>query len=85
MADRSASLKPLSSFLLFLGAGDVEWEEEEEGKRENLEWLEEGERENEFPRNFLLPPGDLFGCSCFPLLNSSVSLLKSSISCLRQP
>ena len=66
---------------------------------ENLEWLEEGERENEFPRNFLLPPGDLFGCSCFPLLNSSVpllnssgpflnssvSLLKSSISCLRRP
>ena len=45
---------------------------------ENLEWLEEGERENEFPRNFLLPPGDLFGCSCFPLLKSSVSLLKSS-------
>ena len=38
MADRSASLKPLSSFLLFLGAGDVEWEEEEEGMLA-IDWM----------------------------------------------
>ena len=38
IADRSASLKPLSSFLLFLGAGDVEWEEEEEGMLA-IDWM----------------------------------------------
>ena len=38
MADRSASLKPLSSFLLFLGAGEVVWEEEEEGMLA-IDWM----------------------------------------------
>ena len=45
---------------------------------------EEGESElKELPRNFLPTPGDLFGSCLF--LNASVSLLKSSRSCLLRP
>ena len=45
---------------------------------------EEGESElKELPRNFLPTPGDLLGSCLF--LNASVSLLKSSRSCLLRP
>ena len=45
---------------------------------------EEGESElKELPRNFLPIPGDLFGSCLF--LKASVSLLKSSRSCLLRP
>ena len=38
MAESKASLNPLSSFLLFLGAGEVECEEEEEGMLA-MDWM----------------------------------------------
>ena len=67
------------------GRGDGHQDKDE---RLNIEYAhlecEEGESElKESARNFLPTPGDLFGSCLF--LNASVSLLKSSRSCLLRP
>ena len=65
------------------GRGDGHQDKDERLGYAHLE-CEEGESElKELPRNFLPTPGDLFGSCLF--LNASVSLLKSSRSCLLRP
>ena len=68
------------------GRGDSHQDKDERlkhSKHAHLE-CEDGESElKELPRNFLPTPGDLFGSCLF--LNASVSLLKSSRSCLLRP
>ena len=68
------------------GRGDSHQDKDERlkhSKHAHLE-CEDGESElKELPRNFLPTPGDLLGSCLF--LNASVSLLKSSRSCLLRP